>query len=235
MKILLADDDADMVDWLGYSFRKDGYTVLSAYNGEAALRLFSSDAPDVVVLDMMMPKKNGLEVLAEIRRHSRVPIILLTAVGDEEHIVQALKSGADDYVVKPFRPRELRARVETVLRRAQPAEFKAQGPLTCGEISLDARSREVQVSGRPVQLSRTEFHLLEYLLLNQGRVVPISEALSQVWGYDAEQNEDMVRVTILRLRRKIEPDSTQPSYIHNVPGEGYVLRAPDPKGKAGLY
>ncbi len=224
-KVLLADDDQDMVDWLGYSLRKDGYTVLTAYRGDAALFIYRTQAPDIVVLDQMMPRMNGMEVLAEIRRESKTPVILLTAVGDEDFIVRALKSGADDYVVKPFRPRELKARIEAVLRRTQvSAETRPVGPLTCGEIWLDPGAKEVRVAGEPVQLTRIEFHLLEYLLLNRGRVVSISDALARVWGYEAEQNEDTVRVAISRLRRKIELDPSNPRYVVNVPGEGYMIQ-----------
>ncbi|MGE5141074.1 MAG: response regulator transcription factor, partial [Rudaea sp.] len=146
VKILLVDDDTDLVDWLGYAFRRDGYKVYTATNGEAASRLFETQAPDVVVLDLVMPRRDGMEVLRDIRKQSNAPVILLTAVGDEDHVIKALKSGADDYVVKPFRPRELRARVEAVLRRAQAAGQARpvpQEPLRCGNIALDPGLKEV--------------------------------------------------------------------------------------------
>ncbi len=228
MKILIADDDRDLVDWLGYAFRRDGYTVVGAYNGESAARLFESEAPDIVLLDLKMPKLSGLEVLQAIRHHSQVPVILLTGVGDEDTVVQALKNGADDYVMKPFRPRELRARTEAVLRRShgQPnTDVKPVGPLTCGEITLDRRAREVTVAGNPVKLTPNELGVLEYLMVNQGTVVSIDDILVNVWGYTSDQDEDVVRVTVSRLRRKIEPNPAEPRYIINVPGEGYVVRS----------
>ncbi len=228
MKILIADDDRDLVDWLGYSLRRDGYDVLTAYNGEAALRVFQTEAPDIIVLDLVMPQRSGMDVLQEIRRHSQVPIILLTAVDDEPHVVEGLKSGADDYVVKPFRPLELKARAEAILRRSREAakgSAKMLHPLTCGEITLDPRTRQVTVSGRPVKLTPIEFQVLEYLMVNQGAVVSLPDILVNVWGYDADQEEDVVRLAISRLRRKIEPDTAHPRYILNMPGHGYVIRA----------
>ncbi len=227
VKILLVDDDTDLVDWLGYAFRRDGYKVYTATNGEAATRLFETQAPDVVVLDLVMPRRDGMEVLRDIRKQSNAPVILLTAVGDEEHVIKALKSGADDYVIKPFRPRELRARVEAVLRRAQAAgqaRPAPQEPLHCGNIALDPGLKEVTVGGEPVALSRIEFALLEHLMLNLNRVVSITDNIANVWGYEGEQNEDVVRVNVSRLRRKIEADPSQPRYLINVPGEGYALR-----------
>ncbi len=229
-KILIVDDDCDLVDWLGYSYRREGYTVLGAYNGEAALRLFEAESPDIVLLDLMLPKRSGLEVLQEIRRHSQVPVILLTAVGDEDSVVKGLKNGADDYVIKPFRPRELRARTEALLRRSKiPGKepVRAAGPLICGEINLDPRTRDVTISGRPVKLTKIEFSVLEYLILNRNAVARIPDILMNVWGYDSDQDEDVVRVTISRLRRKIELDPSHPSYIINLPGEGYMVRSTD--------
>jgi DNA-binding response OmpR family regulator len=228
MKILIADDDRDLVDWLGYSFRRDGHSVLTAYNGEAALRVFQTGAPDIIVLDLAMPQRSGMDVLQEIRRHSQVPIILLTGIGDEGHVVQGLHSGADDYVMKPFRPLELKARAAAILRRSSQgvqARAQALNPLMCGEITLDPRTRQVTVSGRPVKLTPTEFQVLEYLMVNQGTVVRLSDILANVWGYDADQGEDVVRLGISRLRHKVEPDPAHPHYIFNVPGHGYVIRA----------
>ncbi len=227
MKVLIADDDRDLIDWLGYAFRREGYTVLGAYDGESAARLFKAESPDIVLLDLKMPKLSGLEVLQEIRTHSQVPVILLTGVGDEDTVVQALKNGADDYVTKPFRPRELRARAEAVLRRTRTqANPEPKGPnlLTCGEITLDRRTREVTVAGNPVKLTPNELGMLEYLMMNQGMVVRIEDILVNVWGYTTDRDEDVVRATVARLRRKIERDPSEPRYVINVPGEGYVVR-----------
>jgi DNA-binding response OmpR family regulator len=227
MKILLADDDRDLVDLLRYSFQRDGYAVVTAFDGEAALRVLEIESPDVVVLDMMMPKRSGMDVLHEMRRSSQVPIIILTALGDEEHAVSALRAGADDYVTKPFRPRELRARVEVSLRRARVwdmARRKQGGSITCGEVTLDPQRREVTVAGRPVQLTRIEFTMLHYLMLNRDIVVSVSDILANVWNYAADQNEDVVKVTVSRLRRKLEADPSHPCYIITVPGAGYMFK-----------
>lgn len=223
MKILLADDDRDLVDMLRYVFQRDGYSVITAFDGQAALRAFQGQAPDLIVLDLMMPKLSGLEVLQDIRRSSKIPIIVLTSLGDEENTVNALEGGADDYLAKPFRPRELRARVKALLRRAagQPGEGKPAKPLLVGDIRLNAKTQQVSVSGQPVKLTPTEFALLQHLMVNYDQVRSSSDIVASVWGYDAEQNEELVRVTISRLRHKVEPDPSSPRYIITVPGVGY--------------
>ncbi len=230
MKVLIADDDRDLIDWLGYAFRREGYSVVGAYDGEAASHLFQAESPDIVLLDLKMPKLSGLEVLQEIRARSQVPVILLTGVGDEDTVVQALKNGADDYVTKPFRPRELRARAEAVLRRTRGAsntDTKGPSLLTCGEITIDRRTREVTLAGNPVKLTPNELGMLEYLMMNQGIVVRIEDILVNVWGYTTDRDDDVVRATVARLRKKIERDPSEPRYVVNVPGEGYVVRSPE--------
>lgn len=223
MKILLADDDRDLVDMLRYVFQRDGYAVATAFDGQAALSAFQGEAPDLIVLDLMMPKRSGLEVLQDIRRTSKIPIIILTSLGDEENTVNALEGGADDYLAKPFRPRELRSRVKALLRRAssQPGEGKAAKPLLIGDIRLNAKTQQVSVSGQAVKLTPTEFALLQHLMVNYDQVLSSSDIVASVWGYDAEQSEELVRVTISRLRHKIEPDPSAPRYIITVPGVGY--------------
>ena len=227
MKVLLADDDHDLIDLLRYSFQRDGHVVRIAYDGEAALRMIQAETPDLVVLDLMMPKRNGMEVLKELRRSNSVPVIVLTALGDEDHIVDALKLGADDYLVKPFRPRELDARARAIVRRSReqtnPAENPSM-PIALGDVALDPRTREVTVSGEPVQLTRTELSLLHYLMLNRNLILTVSDIISNVWGYDADENDDVVKVTVSRLRRKLETDPSNPKYILNVPGVGYKFQ-----------
>jgi DNA-binding response OmpR family regulator len=150
-------------------------------------------------------------------------------VNDEETVVKGLEMGADDYIVKPFRPRELRARVAAVLRRSRELSEKpkrALTPLVCGDLKLDPRSRQVTVSERAVRLTPHEFGVLEYLMLNEGMVVRIHDILSNIWGFDADQDEHAVRVTIARLRQKIEPDPSHPRYVLNLPGEGYMVKTP---------
>jgi two-component system response regulator VicR len=223
-KILLVDDDRDLVDMLRYIFQREGYTIITAYDGEVALRAFKAESPDLIVLDLSMPKRSGFQVLQEIRRMSKVPVIVLTCLGDEDHLVTALEGGADDYLAKPFRPRELKARTSALLRRAQhgkESRDKALKPLLLGDISLNAKTTDVFVAGRVVKLTRTEFALLQYLMVNYDIVLSQSDIIANVWGFDAEGNDDLVRVTISRLRRKIEPDPTSPRYIVTVPGVGY--------------
>jgi DNA-binding response OmpR family regulator len=227
VKILFADDDRDLVDLLRYAFKRDGHNPITAFDGEAALRLIQSEAPDIVVLDVNMPKRSGLDVLQELRQYSQVPVLMLTAVGDEDHLVAAFKLGADDYLVKPFRPRELSVRVEALQRRSKPTTRGRDVPrqaLNCGEITLDTHSREVLIAGQPVKLTRNEYALLHYLMLNKGIIVNVSDILVNVWGYDAEESEDIVKVTISRLRHKIEPDPSHPRYIKTMHGVGYSIQ-----------
>jgi two-component system response regulator VicR len=224
MKVLLADDDRDLINLLRYSFQRDGHSVRTAYDGEEALQMIRAETPDLLVLDLMMPKRNGMEVLKELRRSNSVPVIVLTALGDEDHVVDALKLGADDYLVKPFRPRELDARAQAIVRRSREqagSKGNPSQPITLGDVALDPRTREVTVSGQPVQLTRTELSLLHYLMLNRNLVLTVSDIISNVWGYDADENDDVVKVTVSRLRRKLEADPSNPKHILNVPGVGY--------------
>lgn len=221
MKILLVDDDRDLVDMLRYVFQRDGFTVATAYDGEPALRSFQAEAPDLIVLDLMMPKRSGFDVLQEIRRVSKVPIIVLTALGDEENTVNALDSGADDYVAKPFRPRELRARVRSLLRRGHAENEKRFAPLIVGDIHLNVKTRQVSVSGQLVRLSRIEFSLLHYFMINHDLVLTYSDLMANVWNFQYGEDDELVRVTISRLRRKIEPDPACPFHILTIPGVGY--------------
>jgi DNA-binding response OmpR family regulator len=226
-KILLADDDRDLVDILRYTFQRDGYSVLLAFDGEMALRMLQSESLDLVVLDLMMPKRNGMEVLREMRLSSNVPVIVLTALGDEDHVVDALQLGADDYLLKPFRPRELRARAAALLRRSrsQPKpRDKSLQPIELGNVMLNPNTRQVTVAGQPVQLSRTEFSLLHYLMVNRNIALALSDIMANVWGYDANDNDEVVKVTVSRLRRKTEADPAHPRYIVNVPGVGYMFQ-----------
>lgn len=224
MKVLIADDDRELVELLGYVLKRDGYRILSAYDGLTALQLVQTESPDLALLDVYMPKRNGLEVLKEIRIRSKMPVLMLTVQSDEDNVVAALEFGADDYVFKPFRPRELRARVHALARRREgwsgltaPRIQK----LELGEITMDPVTHEVCVRGEPVKLTPTEFALLHFLMLNRDSVVRPSSIMADVWGYDADQTDDVVRVFISRLRRKIEKDAGTPRFIVNVPGFGY--------------
>jgi DNA-binding response OmpR family regulator len=198
-----------------------------AFDGEMTVRTFESESADLVVLDLMMPKRSGMEVLKEIRRHSRVPVIILSGLGDEERLVTALDLGADDYLVKPFRPRELRARTHALLRRAKQipdSEEKPAKSISLGALTLDPRTRQVTLEEKPLQLTSKEFALLHYLMLNRDIVLTVSDIISNVWGFESGENEEVVKVTIYRLRRKVEPNPSKPQYILNVPGQGYKFQ-----------
>ncbi len=227
MKVLVADDDQELVELLRYAFKRDGHRIVTAFDGATALQLFQVEKPDLVLLDVNMPKQTGIEVLRELRRRSKVPVLMLTVQSDEDSVVSALELGADDYVTKPFRPRELRARARALLRRRQewPDVNRSHADkIDFSNISLDPLSREVRVDGRLVKLTPTEFSLLHFLMLNHDAVVRPSSIMANVWGYDAEETDDVVRVSISRLRRKIEPDPANPRSIVNVAGVGYKFQ-----------
>jgi DNA-binding response OmpR family regulator len=201
MKIMLVDDDRDLADLLRYAFRRQGYEVALAFDGEHALRTFEAEAPDLVILDLNMPKLDGLNALKEIRRKSRIPILILTACGDEDKVIVALDSGADDFMVKPFRPGELRARVRALLRRA-PREQGDVQPLT----------------GK-------EFALIYYLMSNKGIALKASDIVDRVWGFESLDSEEVLKVTIYRLRKKLESEPGHPLHILTIPGYGYMFEA----------
>jgi DNA-binding response OmpR family regulator len=226
MKILLADDDRYAIDLIRYAFQRDGHTVILAFDGEQAMRLFKAEAPDLVVLDLLMPKRNGLEVLEEIRRQSQVPVLMLTAVEEEERVVTALDIGADEYLVKPFRPRELQAHVRALARRAahQPeTPIKPSKAISRGGVTLDPLTRQVTVEGRSSSLTNKEFAVLYYLMLNDDIVLANSYIIDNVWGFYSPDDEDVLQVTIYRLRQKLEPDPAHPQYVVKVPGQGYMF------------
>lgn len=228
MKILVADDDRDLVDLIRYSFHREGYTVVTSYDGEMTLRMFQTEKPDLIVMDLVMPKRDGMEVLQEIRKAADVPIIMLSAQRDEDHIVNALYKGADDYMVKPFGPKELRARTKALMRRAGDNTTKASAqnyPMEFGQVKLNPQTREVFIGNEQIHLTRIEFSLLMHLMINHDIVVSFDDLLSNVWGYDGEQNYQVVKVTISRLRRKLADDSTTPRYIVNIPGTGYRFKS----------
>ena len=224
-RILVVDDEKDIVDLVAYNLEKEGYETLKALDGESALRLIRTKSPDLVVLDLMLPGIQGLEICKRIRKDpetAAIPIIMLTAKGAEIDRVIGLEVGADDYVTKPFSVKELLARIKAVLRRteirstadqAEVSEFKG--------LRIDTRSYEVTVDGKRVDLSPTEFKLLKFLSRNPGRVYSREQILDQVWGDDAFVEPRTVDVHIRRLRSRIERDESRPDYIVTVRGAGY--------------
>jgi DNA-binding response OmpR family regulator len=222
MKALVVDDDRVLADLLAFTLRREGYRVIQAHDGEAALRSWAEERPDLIVLDVNLPLLDGFAVCRRIRQQQdNTPIILLTVRGDEDDIVHGLQLGADDYVQKPFSPRQLVARVQAVLRRAGKTAVPAIRQV--GALALDPQRREVRINaGQPVALTALETRLLDYLMLNPGRVLTNEAIINQVWGPDGG-DRDMLRQLVRRLRRKIEPDPAQPVYIETVPGLGYGL------------
>jgi DNA-binding response OmpR family regulator len=222
-KVLVVDDEPNIREVVSLYLRRDGHAVVSAGDGDEALRLFQQTQPDLVVLDLMLPGLSGLEVCRQLQANRRVPLIMLTAKGEEEDRIVGLGVGADDYMVKPFSPRELAARVEAVLRRVnetQPAS-ETERVLVFDELEIDPNTREVAVRGEPVALTATEFDLLYHLASQPKRVFTRDQLMEAVWGYTFAAETSTVTVHMRRLREKIEPDPTQPRYLHTVWGVGY--------------
>jgi DNA-binding response OmpR family regulator len=220
-KILVVDDDRNIVDLVRLYLERDGYRVLIAYDGLEALKLARQRRPDLIVLDLLLPEVDGLDVCRILQTESKVPIIMLTARTTEEDKLIGLELGADDYVTKPFSPRELVARVRTVLRRV--GKEAPQGPteMRFTDLVIDRRSHEVRVRGEVVSLTPTEFRLLEVLAGEPGRALTRLELLDRVFGYDFEGFERTIDVHVKNLRKKIERDPRQPTYVQTVYGVGY--------------
>jgi two-component system, OmpR family, alkaline phosphatase synthesis response regulator PhoP len=224
-RILVVDDEQAVVDLLAYNLRKAHYEVLTAADGRQALDLARLEQPDLILLDLMLPEVDGLDVCRELRRDSKTPIIMLTARGEEVDRVVGLELGADDYVVKPFSLRELLARVKAVLRRAAPEESgEAQVLNGPGGLLLDLERREAAAGGRAIELTRLEFDLLYILLLNAGRVLTRERLLEQVWGYDFAGDTRAVDSAVKRLRAALRQADPQADGIEAVRGVGYKFK-----------
>jgi DNA-binding response OmpR family regulator len=223
-RILVVEDDPTVSEVVVKYLEREGFDVELVGNGDAALDSAAADPPELVVLDIMLPGIDGLEVCRQLRTRAPIPIVMLTALGDESDRVMGLELGADDYIAKPFSPRELTARVKAVLRRAQgplaPASFEVAEPLRSGDLEVDVASREARVRGGPVALTAREFDLLAFLMMRPRRVFSRDELLEQVWGY-AFGDTSTVTVHVRRLREKIESDPTAPRRIVTVWGVGY--------------
>ncbi|HOF89022.1 MAG TPA: response regulator transcription factor [Armatimonadota bacterium] len=220
--ILIADDEQGILDVLQYNLEKGGYAVVCACDGLEAMRLAHTHAPDLAVLDITMPGMDGLELCGRLRLELNMPVILLTARDSELDKIVGLEIGADDYVTKPFSPREVLARVKAVLRRAKTGGEPAQtSRLHSGPLCLDTLRHEVFLSDARVALTAKEFSLLEYLMRNAGIALTRHAILDHVWGYDFYGDARTVDVHIRRLREKVEPDPAAPSLILTVPGIGY--------------
>jgi DNA-binding response OmpR family regulator len=219
--VLVVDDDKKIVDLVSLYLRKEGYAVLCAYNGREALEVARREQPDLIVLDLLLPEMDGMQVCHALRAESRVPIIMLTARSTDEDKLLGLDLGADDYVTKPFNPRELVARVRAVLRRAASADGEPPPDVCYGDLTISFIRHEVSLRDRPVNLTPTEFRVLEALAREPGRAFSRSELLDRAFGHDYEGIERTVDVHVMNLRRKIEPEPGKPRYIGTVPGVGY--------------
>ena len=224
-RILVVDDDKKIVELVQLYLEKDGYQVHVAYDGLQALELARQKRPDLVVLDLLLPGLDGLDVCRILRAESKVPIIMLTAKTTEQDRLAGLELGADDYVTKPFSPRELMARVRAVLRRAGIDAPAGPAEMRLGDLVIDRRGHEVRLGDQAVSLTPTEFRLLAALAEQPGRAFTRLELLDRVFGYDFEGFERNVDVHVKNLRNKIEPNPRRPTYIQTVYGVGYKLSA----------
>ncbi|MGE5588633.1 MAG: response regulator [Clostridia bacterium] len=225
-KILVVDDEAPILELVRFNLEKEGFSVITASDGEDGLRRAHSEAPDLVVLDLMLPGIDGIEVCQQLRRETNVPVLMLTAKSEEFDRVLGLSVGADDYVTKPFSPRELVARVKALLRRRdmdleETRARDASGRIHVGDLVIDTSRFEVEVRGARTELTPKEFDLLRVLVANRGKVLTRDFLLEKVWGYEYGGDTRTVDVHVRRLRQKIEEDDSRPIYIQTVHGVGY--------------
>ncbi len=224
-RVLIIEDDKDIVELVRYNLTNEGFQVSAAFDGSGGLNALKKSPPDLLLLDLMLPKLSGLDICREVRRDeslNRLPILMLTARGEEADRVVGLEMGADDYVTKPFSPRELLARVKALLRRAEPP---ADSPriIEIGKLAIDPASYRVSHSGKPVPLSTLEFRLLYYLASRPNRVFTRDQLLDAVWGTDRFVTPRSVDVYVRRLREKIESDPENPNHLKTVRGAGYLF------------
>lgn len=220
-RVLIVEDEESYRDALSYLLRKEGYEVIEAADGDTGLEEFERNGADIVLLDLMLPGKSGIEVCREIRKTSQVPVIMVTAKDSEIDKVVGLEIGADDYVTKPYSPRELIARIAAVLRRTSPDIQIEEDVIEYGEVRLDAARHSVSVRGKEVTFPLREFELLELLLRNHGRVLTRDQIIDRVWGSDYFGDTKTLDVHIKRIRSKIEEDPASPKLLVTVRGLGY--------------
>jgi DNA-binding response OmpR family regulator len=220
--ILVVDDEPQMVGIVTFALESQGFDVLRAYDGEQALQMVAQTRPDLIVLDVMMPKMDGFEVCQQVRQKTSIPVLLLTARSEDEDVIRGLELGADDYVMKPFNPRAMALRAQAILRRC--GWGNEQRVLSVRELALNLDNHQVTVSGQTVALTANEFELLQQLMLNAGRVISWQALLKEVWQVEVwDGGKEMVKTAIYRLRQKIEVEPDHPDYIMTVRGVGYLL------------
>jgi two-component system KDP operon response regulator KdpE len=222
--ILVVDDDPAILRLLSTNLKARGYEIFTATDGEESLEAVQKDFIDLIILDLMMPKVDGVEVCRRIREWSDVPIIILSARGDENDKVKCLELGADDYLTKPFGIAELMARIKTAFRhRGDPTVSPAQSTFVCDGLEINFAKRRVTVNGKEITLTPTEFALLQHLAVNSDKVLTHNMLLQSVWGNEYSSEKEYLRVFVGRLRRKLEPDPKNPKYIQTIPGVGYHI------------
>jgi len=226
-RVLVVDDEKLIVKGIRFSLEQDGMEVDCAYDGEEALEMAKSRQYDIILLDIMLPKMNGFEVCQQIRDFSSVPIVMLTAKGDDMDKILGLEYGADDYITKPFNILEVKARIKAIMRRTSVKEKKADNDrmIVNGDLSLDLEGRRVYISGKEINLTAKEFDLLELLLTNPNKVYSRENLLNTVWGYEYPGDVRTVDVHIRRLREKVETNPSEPKYVHTKWGVGYYFQA----------
>ena len=229
-KILVVDDDESLRRLVAAYLESEGYAVKEAADGASALIVVEEEEPQLVVLDLMLPGMSGIDVARRIRAKRTTPILMLTARGSEDDMLQGFEAGADDYLVKPFSPKVLVARVKAVLSRSGVRiEGEAGGLLSLGSISIDPKAREVRVEGREIELTSTEFELLRVLSEHPGWVYTREELLESVWGYTYLGDSRLVDVHVANLRKKIGDDPSDPHFVRTVRGVGYKFQPPTPE------
>ncbi|MBQ7036639.1 MAG: response regulator transcription factor [Clostridia bacterium] len=224
MKILIVDDEKLLVKGIKFNFEQEGFAVETAYDGEEALKLARDKSINLIILDLMLPKVDGLTVCQQIREFSRVPIIMLTAKTEDMDKIMGLEYGADDYMTKPFNILELKARVKAILRRSASGTADTHAVRSDGDVALDYNLRKVRIGTKWIELTAKEFDLVELLVTNAGKVYSREQLLDIVWGYDYPGDIRTVDVHVRRLREKIEPSPADPKYIITKWGVGYYFR-----------
>ncbi|HEY1295673.1 MAG TPA: response regulator transcription factor [Chloroflexota bacterium] len=228
-RVLVVDDDPLMLRLVKTNLDREGFRVYAASRGQEGLEIAAAELPDLVILDLMLPDIDGYEVCQRLRQFSLVPVVMLTARGEQVDKLSGFEVGADDYLTKPFAPAELLARVRAVLRRARMGDayaHAAEAVVRCGDLTVDLVRYRVSVGDEPVRLTPTEFRLLEQLALNAGKVLSHTDLLTRVWGADYRDDRDYLWAYVRHLRRKLERDPEHPTLIRSEPGIGYVLECP---------
>lgn len=222
-KVLVVDDEKLIVKGIRFSLEQDGMEVDCAYDGEEALEMIRNKEYDIILLDVMLPKLTGFEVCQHIREFSSVPVVMLTAKGEDMDKILGLEYGADDYITKPFNILEVKARIKAIIRRTSPKPKEADKAIESGDMKLDCEGRRVYISGREINLTAKEFELLELLVVNANKVYSRENLLKLVWGSSYPGDVRTVDVHIRRLREKIESNPSEPKYVHTKWGVGYYF------------